>query len=137
MLIVATQDIGKYALYETITDMFLGVNLHRDDAIKIIMEHKGCSEQDAINRIDHPQPFSDIAKAIDVYDEEEAIHFLTLEIENCKARLLEYNPMYDGVNVGSKEARKLNENHIRFCKQIMCMLTNENYWNVIKDGDAP
>ncbi len=66
MLIVAKQDnVGNlFAIWNTVTDRFLGVNLSYDDCIKTVMEHKDCSYNDAKERADYPQPFDDIAKQI-------------------------------------------------------------------------
>lgn len=66
MLIVALQDDvdNLYAIWDTVTDRFLGVNLSKDEAMEKIILHKHCSIEDAISRLKHPQPFSDIAKAI-------------------------------------------------------------------------
>lgn len=54
---------------------------------------------------------------------EEAIHYLDMEIEQCKKRLTEYNPMYDGVEVGDKAAKQLTKHHIWFCEQIKRLLS--------------
>ena len=67
MLIVALQDDvdNLYAIWNTVTDRFLGVNLGRNEAIGIIMDYKGnCTYEKATDRVKHPQPFSDITKAI-------------------------------------------------------------------------
>lgn len=66
MLIVALQDDvdNLYAIWNTVTDRFLGVNLTRDFAMDAIIQYKHCSIAEANSRLDNPQPFSDIAKAI-------------------------------------------------------------------------
>lgn len=66
MLIVALQDDvdNLYAIWDTVTDRFLGVNLNEDCTIALIRSEKNCSREDAESRVKHPQPFSDIAKAI-------------------------------------------------------------------------
>lgn len=66
MLIVAKQDNvdNLYAIWDTVTDRFLGVNLGYDSCIKEIMHHKNCCYAYAENRVDHPQPFCDIAEYI-------------------------------------------------------------------------
>ncbi len=66
MLIVAKQDNvdNLFAIWNTVTDRFLGVNLNYDDCIKTVMEYKNCSYKDAKERADYPQPFDDIAKQI-------------------------------------------------------------------------
>ena len=67
MLIVALQDeIGLYAIWNTVTDRFLGVNLEKYEAVGIIMDYKKCNYSDALERVDNPQPFSDIAKQIEL-----------------------------------------------------------------------
>lgn len=67
MLIVALQDSidNLFAIYDTVTDRFIGVNLSKDCAIAIIRGKKNCSLEDAESRVKHPQKFSDIAKAIE------------------------------------------------------------------------
>lgn len=64
MLIVAKQDDEKFAIWNTVTDDFLDVNLSKTDAISKIMNYKGCSKEVALSRVEHPQPFSDIASEI-------------------------------------------------------------------------
>lgn len=66
MLIVALQDDvdNLYAIWNTTTDRFLGVNLDRDFAMDAIIQYKHCSIAEANSRLDNPQPFSDIAKHI-------------------------------------------------------------------------
>lgn len=66
MLIVALQDDvdSLYAIWNTVTDRFLGVNLDRDFAMDAIIQYKHCSIAEANSRLDNPQPFSDIAKVI-------------------------------------------------------------------------
>lgn len=67
MLIVALQDDvdNLYAIWNTVTDRFLGVNLDRDFAMDAIIQYKHCSIAEANSRLDNPQPFSDIAKLVD------------------------------------------------------------------------
>lgn len=66
MLIVALQDDidNLYAIWNTVMDRFLGVNLTRDWAMDAIIQYKHCSIAEANSRLDNPQPFSDIAKHI-------------------------------------------------------------------------
>ena len=67
MLIVALQDDtdNLYAVWNTVTDRFLGVNLGKYEAVGIIMDYKGnYTFEEALDRVQNPQPFSDIAKAI-------------------------------------------------------------------------
>ena len=123
MLIVALQDDvdSLFAIYDTVTDRFIGVNLNEDCAIALIRNNKNCSREYEESRVKHPQPFSDIAKAIDVYDEDEAIHFLEVEIRQSKDRKNK-GPFFDGVDVGIAKANQLLDRHIRFCKQIIDIL---------------
>lgn len=65
MLIVALQDDidNLYAIWNTTTDRFLGVNLGKYEAVGIIMDYKGdYTFETALERVKHPQPFKDIAK---------------------------------------------------------------------------
>jgi hypothetical protein len=66
MLIVALQDDidNLYAIWNTVTGRFLAVNSDRDFAMDAIIQYKHCSIAEANSRLDNPQPFSDIAKAI-------------------------------------------------------------------------
>ena len=67
MLIVALQDdVGNlYAIWNTVTDRFLGVNLGKYEAVGIIMDYKGdYTFEKALERVEHPQQFIDIAKCI-------------------------------------------------------------------------
>jgi hypothetical protein len=65
MLIVALQDDidNLYAIWNTATDRFLGVNLGKYEAVGIIMDYKGdYTFEKALDRVEHPQSFKDIAK---------------------------------------------------------------------------
>lgn len=67
MLIVALQDDvdNLYAIWNTVTDRFLGVNLGKYEAVGIIMDHKGdYTFEKALDRVERPQPFKDIAKCL-------------------------------------------------------------------------
>ena len=67
MLIVALQDDvdNLYAIWNTVTDRFLGVNLGKYEAAGIIMDCKGdYTFEEALERVKHPQPFKDIAKRL-------------------------------------------------------------------------
>ena len=67
MLIVALQDDvdNLYAIWNTVTDRFLGVNLGKYEAIGIIMDYKeNCTYEEATDRVEHPQPFKDISKCL-------------------------------------------------------------------------
>ena len=67
MLIVALQDDidNLYAIWNTVTDRFLGVNLGKYEAAGIIMDYtENCNFADAYSRVQNPQPFKDIAKCL-------------------------------------------------------------------------
>lgn len=67
MLIVALQDDvdSLYAIWNTVSDRFLGVNLNKYEAVGIIMDYKeNYTFEEALDRVEHPQPFSDIAECI-------------------------------------------------------------------------
>lgn len=67
MLIVALQDDidNLYAIWNTATDRFLGVNLGKYEAVGIIMDYKSnYTFEKALDRVEHPQQFSDITKHI-------------------------------------------------------------------------
>ena len=67
MLIVALQDDvdNLYAIWDTVTDRFLGVNLGKYEAVGIIMDYKeNYTFEKALERVEHPQPFKDIAKRL-------------------------------------------------------------------------
>ncbi len=67
MLIVALQDDidNLYAIWNTNKDRFLGVNLGKYEAVGIIMDYKeDYTFEKALERVEHPQPFKDIAKCL-------------------------------------------------------------------------
>ena len=67
MLIVALQDNvdNLYAIWDTVTDRFLGVNLGKYEAVGIIMDYKeDYTFEKALERVEHPQLFKDIAKCL-------------------------------------------------------------------------
>lgn len=67
MLIVALQDDADnlYAIWNTVTDRFLGVNLGKYEAVGIIMAYKeNYTFEEALDRVEHPRPFKDIAKCL-------------------------------------------------------------------------
>jgi hypothetical protein len=67
MLIVALQDDvdNLYAIWDTVTDRFLGVNLGKYEAVGIIMHHKkNYTFKKALDRVEHPQSFKDVAKCL-------------------------------------------------------------------------
>lgn len=68
MLIVALQDDVDwlYAIWNTVTDRFIGVNLGYNECIGIVMDYNDWSYEVSKSRVYHPQPFSDIAKQIGI-----------------------------------------------------------------------
>ena len=52
---------------------------------------------------------------------EDVIHFFEIEIYQTKQWLDDENmsPIFNGVNVGFKEAKQLMEHHIRYCENII------------------
>lgn len=67
MLIVALQDNvdNLYAIWDTVTDRFLGVNLGKYEAVGIIMDYKeNYTFKGMLDRVEHPQPFIDIARCL-------------------------------------------------------------------------
>lgn len=52
---------------------------------------------------------------------DDVIHFFEMEIEQTQEWMDDENmsPMFNGVNVGFKEAKQLKERHIRYCKNII------------------
>lgn len=66
MLIVVLQDDIEdiYAIWNTVTDRFLGVNLEKQEAVEMIMDYKKCSYENAYDRVEHPQSFIDIENNI-------------------------------------------------------------------------
>lgn len=131
MLLVAKQDEvdNLFAIWDTVTDRFLGVNLKESDAISIIMNKKDCSEEDAHSRIAHPAMFSEIAKYIMwefETDVDKIIHFFEAEIEQCKDRILRESTCFNGVQVGVRAAEMLNQEHINFCQNIIDRIRSDN-----------
>lgn len=124
MLIVAKQDDvdDLFAIWDTVTSSFLGVNLSKAKSVKIIMDKKNCSEKEAESRCEHSQPFSDIARIImNGYesDIDLIIRFFEKEIEIAEWWLTSTSPMFNGVNVGFENAEKLRKAHIRYCQNII------------------
>lgn len=67
MLIVAKHNSydERYAIFDTVTEEFHGVELTKFTAVGIIMDVKGYKAEDfekALSRVEKPQPFRDIAK---------------------------------------------------------------------------
>lgn len=57
---------------------------------------------------------------------EEIKHWFESEIELAKERMnLEYNPMFNGVEVGHEKQIELNKAHIRFCEYVIMALCKE------------
>ena len=131
MLLVAKQDEvdNLFAIWDTVTDRFLGVNLKESDAISIIMNKKDCSEEDAHSRIAHPAMFSEIAKHIMwefETDVDKIIHFFEAEIEQCKDRILRESTCFNGVQVGVRAAEMLNQERINFCQNVIDRIRSDN-----------
>lgn len=59
---------------------------------------------------------------------EDVIHFFEIEIYQTKQWLDDENmsPIFNGVNVGFKEARLLMEYHIRYCKNIIDRIRSDS-----------
>lgn len=59
---------------------------------------------------------------------EDVIHFFEMEICQTKQWLDDENmsSMFNGVNVGFKEARLLMEYHIRYCKNIIDRIRSDS-----------
>lgn len=85
MLIVALQDDidNLYAIWNTAKDRFLGVNLGKYEAVGIIMDYKeDYTFEKALERVEHPEPFKDIAKCL-----REEFNRDDNEVENAIKRL--------------------------------------------------
>ena len=52
-------------------------------------------------------------------------HFLLSEIYMCQKRKDDPSIFYDGVKVGYKQAKKLNDNHIAFCRHLLNLIEDE------------
>lgn len=121
MLIVALQDDidNLYAIWDTVTDRFLGVNLGKYEAVGIIMDYKGdYTFEKALDRVEHPQPFKDIAKCLCDGDNK-AKEWLLTEIKITNTRKCMYAECFDGVPVDNETRIKLCERHIRFCEKVI------------------
>ena len=68
MLIVALQDdVGHYVIWDTNDKKFLGVNLTVHGAIAKILDNRwNCTYEEAIEKLEQAQPFSEIAARISV-----------------------------------------------------------------------
>nr|DAU14611.1 MAG TPA: hypothetical protein [Caudoviricetes sp.] len=123
MLIVALQDDvdNLYAIWDTVTDRFLGVNLGKYEAVGIIMDYKGdYTFEKALDRVEHQQPFMDIAKYLcDGFYDSRAKEWLLTEIKITNARKCMYSECFDGVPVDNETRIKLCESHIRFCEKVI------------------
>lgn len=129
MLIVAKQDDidDLYAIWDTVTDRFIGVNLGKYEAVGLIMDYKGadkCNFEQALSRVEHQQPFIDIAKQIttELYNVSDMEHWLNREIERAKISVDEYAECFDGVKVDNKTRKELLKGHIRFCENALRIL---------------
>ena len=123
MLIVALQDDidNLYAIWNTVTDRFLGVNLGKYEAVGIIMDYKeNYTFEEALDRVEHPQPFKDIAKHLcnGLYDSR-AKEWLLTEIRITRNHMEEYAECFDGVPVDNKTRIELCKSHIRFCERVI------------------
>ena len=124
MLIVALQDDvdDLYAIWNTVSDRFLGVNLGKNEAAGIIADYKSCGFEEALDRVENAQDFRDISRRIDSETVGNTIEYLAKEIEISQSRINEYAKCFDGVPVDDKARKKLLESHIRFCEKVMKML---------------
>jgi len=130
MLIVALQDDvdNLYAIWNTVSDRFLGVNLGKYEAVGIIMDYKEkCTFEDALSRVEHPQPFCDITKCI--CDElklcnnySKSKEWFLAEIEMTREKIKAYAECFDGVIVDNKTRIELCKSHIRFCENAIKQL---------------
>lgn len=147
MLIVALQDdVGHYAIWDTNDKKFLGVNLTVHGAIAKILDNRwNCTYEEAIEKLEQAQPFSEIAAHISVgnfSDEEktlqEKIHDLE-EIIDTKlggwtkdrkyglsltelTTALEKADKYDEIEKWLKKRLNILERICHFCiKMIDCM----------------
>lgn len=71
MLIVSKVDDvdNKYMVWNTVTDDFLCFMTGYNQTIGALMDYRnGYSYEDAKGRVDRPQPFSDIEKAMGILD---------------------------------------------------------------------
>lgn len=121
MLIVALQDDvdNLYAIWDTVTDRFLGVNLGKYEAVGIIMDYKSdYTFEKALDRVEHPQPFKDIAKCLCDGDNK-AKEWLLTEIKITNTQKCMYAECFDGVPVDNETRIKLCERHIRFCEKVI------------------
>lgn len=119
MLIVALQDDidNLYAIWNTVTDRFLGVNLPRIEAMDIIIRYKHCSIAEANSRLDHPEPFCNITEHI-INGHKEGVY---VKCPHCEeVRKLE-----------SGEIEKLLKTHKQVVSDCLC---GEMYTVEIDDG---
>lgn len=123
MLIVALQDDvdNLYAIWDTVTERFLGVNLGKYEAVGIIMDYKGdYTFEKALDRVEHQQPFMDIAKYLcDGFYDSRAKEWLLTEIKITNTQKCMYAECFDGVPVDNETRIKLCESHIRFCEKVI------------------
>lgn len=59
---------------------------------------------------------------------DDVIHFFEMEIEQTKEWLDDENmsPIFNGVNVGFKEAELLMKHHIRYCQNIIDRIRSDS-----------
>lgn len=121
MLIVALQDDvdNLYAIWNTATDRFLGVNLGKYETVGIIMDYKGdYTFETALERVEHPQSFKDIAKCLCDGDNKAKERLLT-EIKITNTQKCMYAECFDGIPVDNETRIKLCKSHIRFCEKVI------------------
>ena len=118
MLIVALQDDidNLYAIWNTVTDRFLGVNLGKYEAVGIIMDYKGdYTFEEALDRVQNPQPFKDIAK------------FLCEELHPCDDNKIETATQYlkeMSWKIGTVSAECLSESDAKKMREYVEVLEN-------------
>ena len=117
MLIVALQDNidDLYAIWNTVTDRFLGVNLGKYEAVGIIMDYKGnYTFDEALDRVDHPQPFIDIAKCLC-----EVLNRDDCKVENAIKNLKEIS-----WEIGTTGVENLSEKDVQKMREYINVLEN-------------
>lgn len=81
------------------------------------MKVSGYSRVGNASQIDTPPQESEDPRIIGLK------HWLEFEIQRTAEWMEDKeNPVYDGVYVGSKEAKLLQERHIKFCERLLKMI---------------
>lgn len=117
MLIVALQDDvdNLYAIWNTVTDRFLGVNLEKYETVGIIMYYKrNYTFKEALERVEHPQPFKDIAKCLC-----EELNRADNKVENAIKHLKEIS-----WKIGTVSAECLSEKDGKKMRECVAILEN-------------